>query len=101
MSKKIDVDSFVKRYLFHAEMKARDELDVILRELKKYECELYTKDEVIEMFTELKDLIDKLPNKRHYITENGVTYGYKDYEPSAKDASQLVQAKINQLRGEE
>ena len=62
---------------------------------------LYTKDEVIVLLTELKDLIDKLPNKRHYITENGVTYGYKDYEPSAKDASQLVQAKINQLRSEE
>lgn len=59
---------------------------------------VYSENEVIEMLTELKDLIDKLPNKRHYITENGVTYGYKDYEPSAKDASQLVQAKINQLK---
>ncbi len=62
---------------------------------------VYSEGEVIEMLTELKDLIDKLPNKRHYITENGVTYRYKDYEPSAKDASQLVQAKINQLRSEE
>ena len=63
-----------------------------------YGTRVYSENEVIEMLTELKDLIDKLPNKRHYITENGVTWGYKDYEPSAKDASQLVQAKINQLK---
>lgn len=54
--KTVDVEMLRKRYLSHAEMKASEEIDSVLRDLEKYdypEGNVFTKNEVIDMLMEL------------------------------------------------
>ncbi len=63
----------------------------------------YSKDEVIAMFEELQSEIKELPTNRMAITDSSglICYGYSEYEPTAKDASKIIQEKINALKENE
>ena len=59
----------------------------------------------IEVLTEIQLEIEVLPPHREYL--NGYdnagykcTYGYKEYPPLAEDVNEIIQEKINKLKGE-
>ena len=65
--------------------------------------EVYTKANLVAMLTEILLEIEELPTNRMAITDSSglIHYGYSEYKPTAKDASKIIQQKIDKLRGEE
>lgn len=61
------------------------------------------KADMAAMLTELQLEIEELPTNRIVMTDSSglICYGYSYHEPSAKDASNLIQQKINSLKGEQ
>lgn len=61
------------------------------------------KADMAAMLKELQLEIDELPTNRMAITDSSgfICYGYSYDEPSAKDASNLIQQKIDALKGEQ
>ena len=68
--------------------------------IPKADYEARLKAEKIAMIEELKTEIDELPTNRVAITDSSglICYGYSGCRPTAKDASKVIQQKINSLK---
>lgn len=66
------------------------------------EEDIYTKADMVATLEELQLEIEGLPTNRMAITDSSglICYGYSESEPTAKDASKIIQQKINALEGE-
>lgn len=60
-------------------------------------ADVYTKDEVVTMLTDIQDEIKGLPI--HIVNNQGLLIRMA-IAPSAEDASKLIQQKINELKAE-
>ena len=98
----IDIDSFYKRYMFHATNKADAEFNQIIREIKKTEAipkeqyEARLKAEKIAMLEELKKEIIELPFPQR---EPEYMQGYSDCQMNILEY--VILEKINELKGVE
>lgn len=92
--KTVNVDMLRKRYLFHAEIKASEEIDSLINELKKYdysEENVFTKDEVVAMLKEIQMEVEELKNEpaccHHFV--RGI-----------RRSSEVIQQKIDALKAD-
>lgn len=78
--------------------KEREALDKAWNLIDQYETRL--KADMVAMLTELQLEIEELPPTNRAITDSLglICYGHSEYEATAKDASKIIQQKINSLK---
>lgn len=100
MGMTIDIDAFRKRYLFHANLKAEEEFNQIIHEIKKYDTpkaipkdqyEQRLKADMVAMLTDIQLEIEDL---KSYESADGQDL------VMLTDIGILFQQKINALKGE-
>ena len=68
--------------------------------IPKTDYENRLKADMVAMLEEIQLEIEELPTNRMAITDSSglICYGYSKYEPTAKDASKIIQQKIDKLK---
>ena len=84
--------------------KYKEAYDFAIDTMRKYQMmqadyEARLKADMVAMLSEIQLEIEELPTNRMAITDSSglICYGYSEYEPSAEDASKLIQQKIKAL----
>ena len=93
----IDIDSFYKRYMFHATNKAEAEFNQIIREIKKTEAipkeqyEARLKADMVAMLKNLRLEIEKTAKEEELID--------KKWAKGLHYSEKIIQQKIRELEG--
>ena len=93
MSKVVDIKRLKNRYLHRIGAQFDNAIFVAENE---FLIDAYTKDEVIAMLDDIQSEIAKLPV--HAVSNKGLII-HMEIAPSAEDVYELIQEKINALRG--
>ena len=97
MGTMIDIDSFYKRYMFHATNKAEAEFNQIIREIKKTEAipkeqyEARLKADMVAMLKNLRLEIEKTAKEEELID--------KKWAKGLHYSEKIIQQKIRELEG--